>query len=79
MYVSVVFVIRCLYSTVSLTLIREQRFIRIIYYYYYWFSTDLVEAGGDTVKPLTVALVPAKRRHELKTAFVRVSDGTEHL
>ena len=25
---------RCLYSAVSLTLVREQRFIRIIYYYY---------------------------------------------
>ena len=33
MYVSVVFVIRCLYSAVSLTLAREQLFIRIIYYY----------------------------------------------
>ena len=31
MYVSVVFVIRCLYSAVSLTLVREQRLIRIIY------------------------------------------------
>ena len=30
MYVSVVFVIRCLYSTVSLTLVKELRFIRII-------------------------------------------------
>ena len=35
MYVNVVFVIRCLYSAVSLTLVREQRFIRIYYYYYY--------------------------------------------
>ena len=35
MYVNVVFVIRCLYSAVSLTLVKEQRFIRIIYYYYY--------------------------------------------
>ena len=35
MYVNVVFVIRCLYSTVSLTLDREQRFTRIIYNYYY--------------------------------------------
>ena len=34
MYVSVVFVIRCLYSAVSLTLVREQRFTRIIHYYY---------------------------------------------
>ena len=34
MYVSVVFVIRCLYSAVSLTLVREQYIIRIIYYYY---------------------------------------------
>ena len=30
MYVNVFFVIRCLYSAVSLTLVREQRFIRII-------------------------------------------------
>ena len=29
MYVNVVFVIRCLYSAVSLTLVKEQRFIRI--------------------------------------------------
>ena len=28
MYVSVDFVIRCLYSAVSLTLVREQRFIK---------------------------------------------------
>ena len=34
MCVNMVFVIRCLYSTVSLTLVREQRFIRIICYYY---------------------------------------------
>ena len=33
MYVNVVFVIRCLYSAVSLTLLKEQRFITIIYYY----------------------------------------------
>ena len=37
MYVNVVFVIRCLYSAVSLTLVREQRFIRIIYYYYCYY------------------------------------------
>ena len=30
MYVNVVFVIRCLYSAVSLTLFKEQSFIRII-------------------------------------------------
>ena len=30
MYFSVVYVIRCLYSAVSLTLVREQRFIIII-------------------------------------------------
>ena len=29
-YVNVVFVIRCLYSAVSLTLVKEQRFIRVI-------------------------------------------------
>ena len=32
MYVSEVFVIRRLYSAVSLTLVREQPFIKIIYY-----------------------------------------------
>ena len=41
MYVSVVFVIRCLYSAVSLTLVREQRFTRIIYYYYYFLSSHM--------------------------------------
>ena len=35
MYVNVFFVVRCLYSTVSLTLVRKQPFIRIIYYYYW--------------------------------------------
>ena len=40
MYVNVVFVIRCLYSAVSLTLVKEWRFIRIIYYYYsLWVET----------------------------------------
>ena len=34
MYVNVIFVIRCLYSAVSLTLVKEHRFIRIIYYYF---------------------------------------------
>ena len=33
MSVNVFFVISGLYSAVSLTLVREQRFIRIIYYY----------------------------------------------
>ena len=35
MYVNVVFLIKCLHSAVSLTLVKEQCFIRIIYYYYY--------------------------------------------
>ena len=35
MSLNVVFVIRCLYSAMSLTLFKEQRFIRIIYDYYY--------------------------------------------
>ena len=30
MYFNVVFVIRCLYSVMSLTLVKEQRFIRFI-------------------------------------------------
>ena len=36
MYVNVAFVIRCLYSAVILTLVKEWRFIRIIYHYYYY-------------------------------------------
>ena len=35
MYVNVVFVIRCLYSTVSLTLVKEQCFIRICLLYFF--------------------------------------------
>ena len=35
MYVNVVFVARRLYSVVSFTLVREKRFVRIIYYYCY--------------------------------------------
>ena len=31
MYVNVLFVITCLYTAVSLTLVKEQRFIRMIY------------------------------------------------
>ena len=34
LYVNVVFVKRYLYSAVSLIVVREQSFIRIIYYYY---------------------------------------------
>ena len=36
MYVNVAFVISCLYSAVSLILVKEQRFIRIIYHYHYY-------------------------------------------
>ena len=42
MYVSVVFVIRCLYCTVSLTVVKEQRLIRIIDYYYFIFVVVVV-------------------------------------
>ena len=45
MYVSVVFVIKCLYSAVTLTLVREQRFIRIIYFYcYYYYYSVMLDA-----------------------------------
>ena len=37
MYVNVVFVIICLYSAVNLTLVKEQRFIRIIIIIIYLF------------------------------------------
>ena len=40
MYADTFFVIRCLYSAVSLTLVKEQGFIRIIYYYYYYTPID---------------------------------------
>ena len=40
MYDSVVLVVKRLYSAVSLTLAREQRFIRIIYYYYCYYHAD---------------------------------------
>ena len=39
MCANVVFVISCVYSAVSLTLFREQRFIRMIYYYNYLLSS----------------------------------------
>ena len=29
-----------MYSAVSLTLVREQRYIKIIYYYYYYIRAD---------------------------------------
>ena len=45
MYVNVVFVIRCLYSAVSLTLVREQRFILIINYYHYILSGRSLAKG----------------------------------
>ena len=41
MNVNVIVVIRCLYSAVSLTLVKEQRFIRIIYYHYYYYNAQL--------------------------------------
>ena len=51
MYINVVSVIRCLYSAVSLTLVKEQRFIRIIimyYYYYLHLSQSLCHVLGLT-------------------------------
>ena len=47
MYVSVVFVVRCLYGAVSLTLVREQRFIRITDYYYYVQKYAMESTHGD--------------------------------
>ena len=42
MYVNVVFVIRCLYSAVSLTLVKEQRFLRIYYFYFTLFIVIII-------------------------------------
>ena len=54
MYVNVFFVIRCLYSTVSLTLVREQRFIRIIcYYYYHHYYYYVVPNGNRNLADIT--------------------------
>ena len=49
MCVNVVFVIRCLYSAVSLTLVKEQCYIRIIYYYYY-----LCGFNPPTIRPCVI-------------------------
>ena len=57
MYVHVVFVIRCLYSAVSLTLVKGQRFIIIIYHYYYYHCLRLVST--DEKCPLTDPKHPA--------------------
>ena len=53
MYVYVGFVIRCLYSAVSLTLVREQRLIRIINYYYHLVSLQT----GPFVKVVFVCVI----------------------
>ena len=58
MYVSVVFVMGCLYSAVSLTLVREKRSIRIIYCYIKADNRDSGAAGALTLKKNTAALLP---------------------
>ena len=58
MHVNVVFVIRCLYSIVSLTLVREKRCIKIIYYYYYLLIfVVVVVVEGSVIVLYTVTLV----------------------
>ena len=69
MYVSVVFlVIRCLYSTVSLTLVREQGLIIIIYYYYcYYYCLVYLQGTSLTVSHVClqeVGGVPILPAHE---------------
>ena len=44
-YVNVVFVIRCLDSIASLTLVREKRCIKIIYYYHLLLFFVVVEGS----------------------------------
>ena len=44
MYVNVVFVVRCLNSAVSLTLVKEQRFIRIMYLFSIIINYSLVSS-----------------------------------
>ena len=61
-YVNVVFVIICLYSAVSLTLVKEYRFIRIIYYYYYFrqhrrHSSHWVSLQNPSDRPSTVTFI----------------------
>ena len=48
MYVNVVFVVRCLYGAVSLTLVREQCFIRIIIIIIHVMLIDLNLSKGHT-------------------------------
>ena len=62
MYVNVVFDIRRLYSAVSLTLVREQRFIRIIYDYYYMLKGTSFWgcAFGGVYVPCIVNLTPGE-------------------
>ena len=46
LYVIVVFVTSCLYSAVGITLVREQRFIRVLYYHAH------TRANGQTQKAI---------------------------
>ena len=50
LYVNVVFVTSCLYSTVSLTQVREWRFIGIIYYYYYYMLYQSIKMMMDALE-----------------------------
>ena len=52
MYVSVVFVIRCLYSALSLILVRGQRFVRMIDYFYYCYLSAVPVLPGHPLAAL---------------------------
>ena len=58
------FVVSCLYSTVSLTLVREQRFKRMIYYS---IISTTIKTENSALKgwSTTVLLVPLLRRRSL--------------
>ena len=71
MYVSVVFVIRCLYSAVSLTLIREQRFIRSII-----IIINYVQQRGEQRwqwKPISVQTTADRRKNEERNSHSRTA------
>ena len=74
MYVNVVFVIRCLYSAVSLTLVKEKRFIRIIIYYYYCReprSQEVGEEGDYTYRyTVTTRMTPALRQAAMRASLM---------
>ena len=62
------FVMSCLYSAVSLTLVREQRFIRTIYYYY------VFDLQGTKVTAINLSSVSLQNPFPLEAAVASTWD-----